>query len=189
MGNTVGGGTVGLLGLWRRMRLLPLPLRAVSLGIRGSPWSCQQRYRSPCDTNKRSETALPARPASELPFGIRSALRGGRSEQHVIFEASFPFYFSGYFSFSLHSFSQRAEIRHFDSVFDVFDHKILALCDPSRDWPSFFRMSVLIQVYNAWEITKDKSCNSLRRLAVSHHSYDSIQKLKEKEVSPSQQCQ
>lgn len=80
----------------------------------------------------------------------------------MIFEASFPFYFSGYFSFSLRSFSELAEIRHFDNVFDVFNHKILALCDPGRDWPSFFRMSVLIQVYSAWGITKESSCISLR---------------------------
>lgn len=58
----------------------------------------------------------------------------------------------------------------------MFNHKILALYDPGRDWPSFFRMSVLIQVYSAWGITKENSCISLRRFAVSHHPYDSIQK-------------
>lgn len=58
----------------------------------------------------------------------------------------------------------------------MFNHKILALYDPGRDWPSFFRMSVLIQVCSAWGITKENSCISLRRFAVSHHPYDSIQK-------------
>lgn len=57
----------------------------------------------------------------------------------------------------------------------MFNHKILALYDPGRDWPSFFRMSVLIQVDSAWGITKENSCISLRRFAVSHHPYDSIQ--------------
>lgn len=60
----------------------------------------------------------------------------------------------------------------------MLDHKILALCDPGRDWPSFFRMSVLIQVYSARGTTKENSCISLRKFAVSHHPYDSIKKKK-----------